>query len=877
MHIRKTLAFFVILLCGQLAYGQHQFAGAKSTHHIPLQKLEPGREEARNNAYILFTLATGNAKSLMDIRLHYRFNSRMFMPYSGRSLAEVNMGISGFSLTGDTYYRGFDLSDWLIPDLIDAEISFRLQSGRLLKQKISFSLTETQWPRAVALFEKNPGQQVQDIGLRVDQLAFSNEAATNFTGRITQINDYWASIHLIDSLLGHIERRQIADSEQMAELLLYWDLSRKVSLLSQESVRAFTGNEPNGKLNALYERLGRMQTRLSTLLNSSIDKSPTITSGSDDLVQLFVSFLAERRALSARVNFQDAELFYLAGRLMPDDALAAVFKKLNRKHNPVSFVERFYQQLIQQGDILHKDEDLARAYDYFEDALLLSRFFPELGPDPQLHDKLERVQEGLLNAYFRIAASAVEAGNEQLAREYQSKATAFMRDAWGSEQGLQAKTEHSLQPWVESHLRRLEALLQNRQLIEASRLMDGLNSYLAGVGYDQLDDSLAEALSQAYRRVYMHFVVQAEQLHQAGQHTEAATALQNAIDFRRFNMHFLEASTEALQLQREINEPVVDAVIDEGITAIQQGQADLALNSFMAAREQARRYELTYGYRLDSLTSVAAKPILLDHLRTAHLKIWANELDSAWVIYADADMLRDRFLLNADPDIQKAFGELDRRFIERICLNHQLAFNELIEKIERAERQGRIMDIFPLVREARPIPANNPGCGIDDTALQAITAHYGDFFAYQQQYEHVLELLYEHGFAAAIESYLRLDEQVNKYGLEKYGFSHTSLDEFVSGQSGTNMLIVALQQFIALELPEKSLEYLHKLAEAGYDERSAREFQSETAAMLARRDQQNGWVNSADDRALDYVGNDNWFRYFRRTYARTINQLQRGI
>lgn len=875
---KKCTLFIALLLFGCFtAYGQHQFAGTESTHHIPLQKLEPGREEIRNNAYILYTLAAGNSKSLMDIRLHYRFNIRMFMPFSGRSQAEVNIGISGFSLTGDTYYRGFDLSDWLIPDLIDGEISFRLQSGRLLKQEIGFSLSETQWLRAVALFEKNTGQQVQDIGLRVDQLAFSNEAAAAFTGRVTQINDYWASIHLIDSLLDHIERRQIADSEQMAELLLYWDLSRKVGLLSQESVRVFTGNEPNGKLHSLYERLGRMQTRLRTLLNSSIDKSPAITSGSDDLAKLFVNFLAERRRLSASVNFQDAELFYQAGRLMPDDALVAVFNKLSNKHNPVPFVERLYQQLVQQGETHRKDEDLARAYDYFEDALLLSRFFPELGPDPQLHEKLERVKEGLLNAYFRIAASAVEAGNEQLARDYQSKATAFMRDAWGSEQGLQAKTEQSLQPWVESHLRRLDALLHNRQLIEASRLMDGLNSHLAGVGYDHLDASLAEALTQAYRKVYMHFVVQAEQLHQAGQHAEAATALQNATDFRRFNMHFLEASTEAVQLQQEINEPVVDAVIDKGIAAIQQGQADVALNSFMAAREQARRYELTYGYRLDSLTSLAAKPILLDHLRTAHLKIWANELDSAWAIYADADMLRDRFLLNTDPDIHAAFTELDRRFIERICLNHQLVFNELIDKIERAAQQGRIMDIYPLVREARPIPVNNPGCGIDDEALQTIMAHYGDFFAYQQQYEHVLELLYEQGFAAAVQSYLQLDAQVSSYGLDKYGFSHTGLDEFVAGQPGTNMLTIALQQFIALELPEKALEYLHKLAEAGYDERSARDLQAETAAMLARRDQQTGWVSAAEERALDYTGNDSWFRHFRRIYARTINQLQKGI
>ncbi len=875
MQKRILLVLYVLISGSFSTYGQHQFAGTETSHHILLQKLEQELHEPRNNAYILYTLAGGNSKSLMDIRLHYRFNSSFFIPYTQNPLAEINLHISGFSLTGDTFYRGFDLSEWLIPDRVESEFTIHLTTGQSLHQDLNFSLKDPQWPKAVALFEKDAGQQISHIRLHIEQLSFSNEATSAFTERITRINDYRASIHLIDRLLQMIEQDQIADSDQPDELLLYWDLSRKVSRLSQESLQLFEGSEPDDQLNELFERLSRMQTRLHTLLIGSIGQSASLAGGSAGMAQAFVDFLAQRRQVSSRVRFQDAELFYKAGRLMPDDALVEIFDLINRKYNPDRFVERVYSMLIKQGDAHRGEDDLARAFDYFEDAMLLSRFFTELGPDPQLHHKLERVQEGMLNSYFRIAARAVESGNEQLAHEYQSKATAFMHDAWGNEKGIFTKTGQDLQGWVESHLRRLETLLQNQQFTEAARLMSALNRNLADLGYESENNKLSGDLSRAYRRVYMHFVVEAEKHHAAGQHTRAAESLQNAMDFRLQNMNYLSQSDEARLLQQEINEPVVNAVIDKGITAIQQGQADVALNSFMAAREQARRYELTYGYRLDSLTSLAAKPILLDHLRTAHLKIWANELDSAWAIYEDADMLRERFMLKRDPVIQAAFSELDRRFIERICLNHQFDFDELIDKMKRAEKEGRLMDIYPLVQQAEPIPVNNPGCGIEDEPLQAIKLRYAAFFDYQREYEHVLELLYQRGFTASIESYLKLDARIENFELERFGYKHTFLDDFVLSQGSRNLMLMALQRFIELGLPEKTLQYLQMLYESGYDERASREIQAEAAALLAGRDHGKGWVAAPGEKAEAYVGTSSWYRQFRRSYGRSINQLQR--
>ncbi len=304
-----------------------------------------------------------------------------------------------------------------------------------------------------------------------------------------------------------------------------------------------------------------------------------------------------------------------------------------------------------------------------------------------------------------------------------------------------------------SYIKQVEHFLSDGQFEDAISLLDELTLQANNFNITNFDQELTQYYLMAHKGLYLAKVSTAESHFQTGQLQLASSKVGEAILYRQQNMQFLSQATEAIDLEKRIREPAVSEVIESGIQAYQTGNNDDALGSFLLASEQARNYEFQFGHNLDSLTSLAAKPIILDHIKSTHLLIWANKLDEAWDIYENAAMLQNRFLLVNDRDIKAAFEDLDRRLIDRICLNHQLSYKELMQQAERLKRIKEFDKLQAVVFEAIDLYKNNPGCGIDPTQAQAYAANYKELFDYQNRYEEVLNLLYQEGLAEAVEVY----------------------------------------------------------------------------------------------------------------------------
>lgn len=826
------------------------------------------RTANRNTDYILYTLATLNTKPLTELRISYDFSTHIFIPNSNSSYADVRLAIGDLQISGDNTYRGFDLSNQLIPDQVKASYTISMKGGHSATQLIEFSLQQSDWPLTVSLVEQ-AGLEGANIRLRINQLGFSDEAVAAFTGKVTEVNNYWASLNLLDSLMKRINKHEISNGDNPEDLLIYWDLCRKANIISKE-LAAQTGNkEVNGRLTDAYEKLVRMQTRLHTLLERSFEKEAGKLYNPSLFASRFVETMYRQKRLSMQVPFQDSDAFYRSGRLLPDNELVQMLSRYDDKFHDNRALQLIYTSLISQGDSLQSADDLAHAFDYYDDALQLSKLFPAISATADLPLKIQQVQEGLLSAYFRIAASAIEKGNNALAAEYQQKANAFVQQKFNNKSNL--NMGKAFEALSRSYIDQVERLLSNGQFEDAIPLLDELTLQANNFDIANFNQELSQYYLMAHRGVYLAKVSTAESYFQSGHLQLASSKVGEAILYRQQNMHFLAQATEAIDLERRIREPAVSEVIESGIQAYQTGNNDDALSSFLLASEQARNYELQFGHNLDSLTSLAAKPIILDHIKSTHLLIWANKLDEAWDIYENAAMLQNRFLLVKDRDIKAAFDDLDRRLIDRICLNHQLSYKELMQQAERLKRTKEFDKLQAVVFEAIDLYKSNPGCGIDPAQAQAYAANFKELFDYQNRYGEVLNLLYQEGLAAAVEVYLELDRDVENYDLARLGVQHTSLDEFIMNQQNNLLTIIALEKLIELEEAEKAFDYMVLLQLNGYSERSARSVQELTAELLARQDFEKG--RGAVDRLTDRAGDKRWFRAFDKTYSVALQDL----
>ncbi len=866
MRIFTFLFLLVYFLPFACVFAQGHQAEALNRHRQVLRKLPGDAEGQRNTDYILYTLATGNSRLLPDLRLTYDFETHVFIPFSGTAYAEIRLDVPSFNLEGDTDYRGFDISDLLIPDRVRATVNLSRTGSRSMGQLVEFSLQNTVWPLNVALVEQASREKVA-MSFQLHTLGFSDEATERFTNRITEINNYWASTTLIDSLLTEINRKGVDNNGHIEDLFLFWDLSRKVKQISNQLLLAYADKETNGSLRERYGRLERMNTRLETLLLRELGKENVRRGSANSFSDRFIMFLQHQRRSSMRVDFYKSDIFYNAGRLMPDRTFVEHFSLFDDRYFGNTLVDMVYKKLILKGDSLRNIDDFAHAYDYYQDASQLQSLLPTLKADASLPRKMQQIREGLLGSFFRIAASAIEAGNTGLASSYQSKANDFLHEQPGSNMNIQRPVAEL----ATSYQRRAETLLSQGKYAEAVSLTNEFEAQMAAVGVPDYRFDINQLLLHGHRGIYLGYVAKAQEHFKAGRFIEADEEINNAHTHRRNNMQFLANSNEAAHLERQIKEPVVGQVIDMGLQAYQSGNHSDALSNFMQAREQARNYELRFGINLDSLTSVAAKPLVLDHIRTAYLKIWANELDEAWEIYDHAIMLQNRFLLSTDRDIKTAIDDLDRRFIERICLNHQLQYNELMQRAGRMMNENRIENLHSVVDEAIRLVNDNRGCGIDPAQAMHYQQEFGRFFDYQERMNQVLQLIFNEGPAAAVEAYLQLDEDVARYQLRQFGHAHTSLDDFILSQRNNQLTFIALQRLIELGQAEKAYEYLQLLQQYGFDERASRNLQSQAGELMARHLFTKG-VRSAD---TDWANNLRWYRTFRQAYSRTMNELNR--
>jgi hypothetical protein len=866
--LRSISALLFLVFFSKFAPGgQNAVIESAMSHKFILKAgVSPGQ---RNTDYILYTLAIGNARSLSTIKINLGFDTRLQLLEDYGPFTEASLYVDNLQIEGDKLYRQFDISGLLIPDLVQAQLN-RYSDAEADPQFFNFSLQQVDWPLPVALIE-NAWIGDSKPSLHIKQLGYTDEATARFTSMVFEINNYWAAINLIDSLLTEIQVSRVDEGRNPINLFIHWDLIRKAYEITEELAEKYSNTATNGKLKQLHIRLGRMQTRLSTLVDREMGSQIDTVYSAEYFATAFTQRLARQRSTSLRVEFQDAEAFYSSGRLMADETFVDKLRKFDAVYYNSRASQLIYNQLIELGNNFSANDDLAHALDYYVDAQHLGLAMHEIEGNTSLENTIVKTREGLLRAYLTIAARSIEAGNYRLADDYEMKANLFR-------QLHLEEHEIDLLPIFDdlatAYVNRAEFLIERNNYEAAAGLLSNLHERASDFGLTGFTPGVQQLLNLVHRKVYLSYVSQAERYYHSKNYQQAAAELSQALLYRQRNIVYLLHSNEADELQRQVREPVVRQIIYQGIEAFKHGQHDQALDNFLFARAEVQNYALNLEYPLDSLTSLAAKPILLQHIKSAHLKIWANNFDEAWDIYKDATMLKQTFALNADQDIKRAFDDLDQRFIQRICLTYQLRYLELVDKAERAIRNRTTEMLRPILLEAIQLATDNPGCNIDHSKATGYLQQYSPLFSYRERYSAVMDLMGQERYNEAVSAYLDLETEVVNYQLHLFSVTHTNLINYIQHNSNNKLHQAALLKYLEIGDAENALICLKLLKKGDYRERDSREMQEQTARLVAAYDFAKGLREDPAANALAHVGDHRWFREFRRAYVSSMNYLQ---
>ncbi|MBZ0243927.1 MAG: hypothetical protein K8F24_11970, partial [Bacteroidales bacterium] len=522
------------------------------------------------------------------------------------------------------------------------------------------------------------------------------------------INTYYGSLNLFAQLEKSLPEQ--TDETNPVSLFLAYDLIRKAVQLSDandvQQNSYFSATQKETFYTAL-ESLRRKQTRYETLLNSFFNAQNPLSFSQGEIAELYYQKLLDYKQIATRVDFRDYEVFYNMYGMQADADFLDKIDKFEMYFNNLALSRSIIDVLHKEVNALLSKEDYANAY-FLSDQLFESGLNNKTDYKKQeVVERLSLARAGVLESYFQINNKALEANNEKMAALYFLKSKEFFKKAFNNIPDNNTRLVAT--NLIGNYQSKAKELLKLQQTDKAIQYLN--QAWEAAFLYDNksLQIALKDNLNTAHQQKFDQLIQKVALLSDRGEDSEALLELEEASSYYDQHAGFISQTADFEQLKQRLGEPVFSDKIQSGIMAAQLGNTDAALRNLAEASQLENKADHVSN-REGGISNELAKPLIIEKIRTANKQVWANKLDEAWEIYHEAQLISEEFRLQNDPEIMDVFSKLDARIIERICMNNQQAYDELMLTAERAVRFEKISDLRLALAEARKLVDKNRGC-----------------------------------------------------------------------------------------------------------------------------------------------------------------------
>ena len=211
---RFLLVFLFIRLISHCSF---LFGQADTTtftvHGVYEFRYNPGELDPVNHLNLMIReIATDADKSLRNTRFADSSCLHLNVIQNGNGKKYLKIFFDRRELSGDLFYRGFNMSDVLIPDRFQTTISFLSKKDSALLFQVKTGSINIRYPDSIPLSNLSFSLHTlsDSVQLTETEFSFSDESFRNFKKKIEMINDYYESGVIIDTLLkvsGSIDLR----------------------------------------------------------------------------------------------------------------------------------------------------------------------------------------------------------------------------------------------------------------------------------------------------------------------------------------------------------------------------------------------------------------------------------------------------------------------------------------------------------------------------------------------------------------------------------------------------------------------------------------------------------------------------------------------
>jgi tetratricopeptide (TPR) repeat protein len=432
----KLLTLFLLLLFFKVVNGQQLFY-QKQDQTITVAGRDAGLNNDTRN--ILNKLAEGQNRPSSSVELSVQYQQTLKVVRNSKTMITVSVEASNIKVTGDVFYKGFDIADVLAPSEINFNYSLLLPSTSQRMQNGSGSVKISNGNSTVFSFQYTDSVN-QNWSLTLDNLraVFSSASVKVIDDRILLVKDYYGASAQLDQLHNRLLTVNVTDLENLdmhnAALV---DIEYTIGLLEAKKFESVLSL-------ATYDPL-RFADRLETLRKETAARRMAINEVKRTVYLHFYNIALDlqargkierakeyfMRSLSENPNFapaayQLALIHYREGNILKADDLGTDIVQCMTPDPDIyrltiDLLNDIYLDLIDESGKLVQQKNFSDALLYLDRANNLCESVKGVRCDERLTEGYSKAYQGIYQSKIGLARKAYQENNltkaEDLARE----------------------------------------------------------------------------------------------------------------------------------------------------------------------------------------------------------------------------------------------------------------------------------------------------------------------------------------------------------------------------------------------------------------------------------------------------------------------------
>ena len=887
--------FFVLILSSPAIVRAQNFVNYENTvNHQEIWTVSfPPAPNAINTNYILIEIAKGLQKTPSAIRLQLdaRIKNRLISNGDKSYLAFCEL--SNILMSGDIWYRGFDISNTLKPDIYSLEL--QIQN---LKSRQTWVFITTNKPLSLsdghARLSEHALNDTMNASyeMTISKLNFyhSAEGIKNFDEITRLIDDYFLSEIQLKQALQKVQTINTANVDMIP---LYDFQLRDAEIIisklesQQYPLRLNLGNnDPVNflpRFNDLKNQVIQTRNQLNQLL-SSLDRIyyekgiEYLQSNDAAAANNYFNKALQINPFFTPAYYQQARMYFLAGRLQEAaDIVNRVLSSMKPDNNTYIALLALGNDILRQ--YLLSGEDLMSREKFPEAILLLQngKVFCSTTPGIICPDEIQRAyaraKYGMYEGYLTIARRALDNNKPKLAENYVYEAWKYQLQ--NSAEIIMATEAFGLYNAIAS------AYMKNGQdKLSQKKYSQALIDFASAERICELNNDIPRPekldyfINQAHKGVYDNKVAEAWEMYKMSNTIEAESKVNEAEKYRLAHPAAIAGSSATDSLMAKIRFQTYKEYIYRGEQYLGFNEHETALIWLEKARELELLYPLTRNTKLPEMIQKAGKTVLLKNISDAGIKVWGNMLEEASQLTGKIIDDQQKYLLEDDAEINSKLKELKEKIFSKDCLNLQKEHEDQLQLARQNINQLDYITGFACYNKAIEIAESKPACKINTNFSKEMTERYAPAANFQVMMKSLQQAIDNDRFNDIFSLYSKATVQFDTFQLQKYALKLPPLFDIFYTSTNSRAIAWYADQCIDSGEPAKSLSLLKRLKDRNYPLGNTRQLQEKLGAALARSDKNMILSQNPKIQAVSHVGEDKYFRFFTKAYINEWNSYK---